>query len=65
MVRMQYQTFRTQALASILVYVPAHVICFVLVNFNETWKYDPNVIMNNLEFNVRVGGLVFLGIMSW
>jgi len=64
MIALQYKTFREQAFCAFFVYFPSLTLCAYKVNFNHSWKYDSNVILNNVEFNVATITVAISGILS-
>ena len=64
MIRTQYKTFWAQNLCGVIIYLPTLAIAAWLVNTNPGWGYKPTVIFDNLEFNVAIGLIVFMGLAS-
>ncbi len=64
MVSLQYKTFLQQSCCCSAVYLPSLLFCFYKVNFDPAWAYDPNVVMNNLEFNVAAAAVVATGVVA-
>ena len=65
MIAFQYRTFKHQSVISLCTYIPALLVAVYKVNFNKDWVYDPNVIMDNQEFNMAVGVTMVMGILSY
>ena len=63
-VRKQYETFRRQTFAAVLVYVPSLLAMLLLVNTSEKWTYDPNVILGNLDFDLAMASVLVSAFIS-
>ena len=65
MINLQSYTFRRQTLSSVLIIEPALVITFYLINYNPAWNYDAGVVLDNSDFNMLIGVIGFMGILSF
>ena len=63
-VRKQYETFRRQTVAAVLVYAPSLIGMLVLINTSAEWIYDPNVILGNLDFNLAMASVLVSAFIS-
>ena len=64
MTKLQRDAFLTQNAAALLVYMPALVICAIVVNFVKSHNYDDQVIFSNMQFNAAIATVIVLGIVS-
>ena len=64
LIRQQYSTFRCQTVACFIIYIPVLIFMCVLVNFDKSYSYDPQVIFNNSDFNVHIGVTILMGLIS-
>ena len=64
MIKRQYKTFRRQSTASLVIYGVGLAAVLYLINVDSSWGYGPNVILDNVEFNLFVGVTLFWGIAS-
>ena len=63
LIKMQYQTFWYQTLATVLIYVPCLIGILYMINFTN-WKYDSQVIFNNKEALLTILSTILMGIVS-
>ena len=64
MIKRQYKTFRRQSTASLVIYGTGLAVVLYLVNCDPSWGYGPNVILDNVEFNLFVAVTLGLGVAS-
>ena len=64
LIRQQYSTFKCQTIACCLIYIPVLILICVLVNFDKSYSYDPQVIFDNSDFNIHIGVTILMGLIS-
>ena len=60
----QAVVFKFQSIASFIIYIPALIATFIMVNYYPCWFYNEQVILNNYEFNCRLGFTILVGLWS-
>ena len=61
---MQYDTFKSQTIACSVIYIPTLILICVLVNFDKSLSYDPQVIFGNSDFNIHIISTTLMGVNS-
>ena len=60
----QQDSWRFQSIITFVVYIPSLICVAVLVNYNQDFDYDPDMIFDNQDFNLMFGVVVAIGITS-
>ncbi len=66
-VGLQYRTFKWQAWAAFISYTSPMIVVILFVNMPfdfSGWKYNPDIILNNQEFNVYAATILVMGSIS-
>ena len=60
----QQDSWRFQSIITFVVYIPSLICVAVLVNYNQDFDYDPDMIFDNQDFNLMFCVVVAIGITS-
>ena len=64
MVETQYRTFVRQSLVSAIIYIPVLVVTAVIINTDQAYAYYATALLDNFEFNLIIGVIIFNGCVS-
>ena len=64
MIKLQYYAFNRQTLSSVLILEPALALTFYLINYVPGYNYDAGVVLDNSDFNMLIGIIGGMGIIS-
>ena len=64
MIETQYRTFVRQSFVSAIIYIPVLAVTAVIINTNQAYVYYATALLDNFEFNLIIGVIIFNGCVS-